>query len=137
LGIEPRLFTVREPADLAEVFAAMQQSGANAVIVLPDILFFTERHQIIGLAAEHRLPAMYEGQEFVADGGLTSCGPSVFELIRHLAVFVDKILKAAKPADLPIERATKFALTINLKTAKALGPTTPPSLVIRADEIIE
>jgi putative ABC transport system substrate-binding protein len=95
------------------------------------------RHQIIALAAEHRLPAMYEGQEFVADDGLTSYGPSVFELIRHLAVFVDKILKGAKPADLPIERATKFALTISLKTAKALGLKIPPSLVIRADEVIE
>jgi putative ABC transport system substrate-binding protein len=137
LGMEPRLFTVREAADLAKVFAAMQRTGANAVTVLPDNLFFTVRHQIIALAAEHRLPAMYEAQEFVADGGLISYGPSVAELVRRLAIFVDKILKGAKPADLPIERATKFALVINLKTAKALGLDIPPTLIARADEVIE
>jgi len=84
----------------------MQQSGAHAVSVLADTLFWSVRHQIIVLAAEHRFPAMYEGQEFVVDGGLISYGPKVVELIRRSAVFVDKILKGAKPGDLPIERPT-------------------------------
>jgi putative tryptophan/tyrosine transport system substrate-binding protein len=137
LEIEPRLFTVREPAELGEAFAAMQQSGANAVFVLADTLFWSVRHQIIALAAEHRFPAMYEEQEFVVDGGLTSYGPKVVELIRRSAVLVDKILKGAKPGDLPIERPTTFELVINLKTARALGITIPTTLLARADEVIE
>jgi len=133
--MEPRLFTSRERTELPEVFAAMQQSGVNAVIVLPDNLFWTERVQIIALAAEHRLPAMYEAQVFVADGGLTSYGPNIAELLRGAAVLVDKVLKGTKPADLPIEQPTKFELVI--KTAKALGLTIPPSLLARADEVID
>ena len=137
LGTEPQLFMVREPAELAAAFLTMQQSGANAVILLQDTRFWTVRHQIIALADEHRLPAMYEAREFVADGGLISYGPNIAQMTRHSATLVDKVLKGTKPADLPIEQPTKFELVINLKTAKALGLTVSSSLLARADEVIE
>ena len=95
---------VREPADLAEAFAAMQRNGANAVIILSDAMFYAWRRQIVALAAERRLPAMSEAREYVEDGGLISYGPNIPELIRRSAALVDKILKGAKPAELPIEQ---------------------------------
>jgi len=137
LGIEQQLFMVGEPGALATVFAAMQRNGVDAVIVLADPMLISAQRQIIELAAEHRLPAMYGQREYVEDGGLISYGPNVVEVIRHSATFVDKILKGAKPADLPIEQPTKFELIINLKTARSLGLTIPPLLLARADKVIE
>jgi ABC transporter substrate binding protein len=137
LGLEGALFTVREPNELTAAFAAMQRNGVDAVVVEPDAMFMSAQRQITTLTIEHQLPAMYESPEFVQDGGLISYGSSITEMTRRSAMFVDKILKGIKPADLPIEQPTKYALVINLKTAKALGLTIPPSLLARADEVIE
>jgi putative tryptophan/tyrosine transport system substrate-binding protein len=137
LGLEPALFTVRELNELSAAFAAMQRNGVDAVVVETDTMFNSAQRQITTLAIEHQLPAMYEVPEFVQDGGLISYGPSVTEMAGRSAIFVDKILKGIKPADLPIEQPTKYELVINLKTAKALGLTVPPELLARADEIIE
>jgi putative tryptophan/tyrosine transport system substrate-binding protein len=137
LGIEPQLFTVRGPDELAGAFAAMQRTGASAVVILTDAMFNAWRRQIIALAAERGLPAMWEAREYVEDGGLISYGPNIPEMTRRSAALVDKVLKGAKPAELPIEQPTKFELVINLKTAKALGLVIPPSLLTRADEVIE
>jgi putative ABC transport system substrate-binding protein len=100
-------------------------------------MFFIERRRVIDLADKHRLPSIYVAREFVEPGGLISYGASIADLFRRTATFVDKILKGAKPADLPVEQPTKFELVINLKTAKALGLTIPPALLGRADEIIQ
>jgi len=100
-------------------------------------LFNSARRQIVALAAEHRLPAMYAGREFVEDGGLISYWPNIVEMTRRSAAFVDKILKGANPADLPIEQPTRFELAINAKSAKALGLSLSPILLARADEVIE
>jgi putative ABC transport system substrate-binding protein len=105
--------------------------------VLPSALFASRIPQMVVLAAQHRLPAMYEHRAFVEAGGLMSYGPDHGDMSRRLAVYVDKILKGAKPADLPIEQPTQLELVINLKTAKALGLTIPPSLLARADQVIE
>jgi putative tryptophan/tyrosine transport system substrate-binding protein len=137
LGLEGALFTVREPNELTAAFAAMQRNGVDAVVIEPDAMFMSAQRQITTLTIEHQLPAMYESPEFVQDGGLISYGSSITEMTRRSAMFVDKILKGIKPADLPIEQPTEYALVINLKTAKALGLTIPPSLLARADEVIE
>ena len=97
----------------------------------------SQRLRIVEFAEEERLPAIYETSQFVDSGGLMSYGPNTDELVRRSAIYVDKILKGSKPADLPIEQPLKFELVINLKTAKALGLTIPPSLLARADELIE
>jgi putative ABC transport system substrate-binding protein len=137
LAIEPQVFMVREASEPAQVFAAIQRSGADAVDVLSDAMFNTERRLIAVLAVEHRLPTIYEDREQVKDGGLISYGPNVAEVARHAAILVDKVLKGAKPADLPIEQPTKFEFVINLRTAKSLSLTISPSLLARADEVIE
>jgi putative ABC transport system substrate-binding protein len=100
-------------------------------------MLFGQHKQIADLAAKRRLPAIYQAREFVDDGGLMSYGASIPALLRRSAVYVDKILKGAKPADLPVEQPTTFELVINMKTAKALGLTVPQSLLVRADEVIE
>ena len=100
-------------------------------------LFDAEKQRLVDLAAKHRLPTMYEHRAFPQVGGLMSYGPDIHEIFRRAAGYVDKILKGAKPADLPVEQPTKFELVINLKTAKALGLTIPPSLLGRADEVIQ
>ena len=100
-------------------------------------LFFAERVRIVALTVQHRLQAMFFSREFVEAGGLMAYGPSLLEQFRRAATYVDKILKGAKPADLPVEQPTKFELVINLKTAKALGLTIPPSVLLRADQVLE
>jgi putative ABC transport system substrate-binding protein len=137
LGLEPILFQVQELDDLPATFREMEGKDTNALVVFSDALFNSARRQIVALAAEHRLPAMYEGQEFVEAGGLISYGPDIVEMTRRSAAYVDKILKGANPADLPIEQPTRFELAINAKSARALGVTVPPTLIARADEVIE
>ena len=110
---------------------------AQGLLVMHQPLTWNHRKRIVRWAAEHRLPTVYGSREAVDDGGLLAFGPSMPAIFRRAAVFVDKILKGAKPADLPVEQPTKFELVINLKTAKALGLTIPPSVLARADEVIE
>jgi ABC-type uncharacterized transport system substrate-binding protein len=100
-------------------------------------MFFNERRRLVDLAAKTRLPAVYPGREFVDAGGLMAYGPNLADLFRRAATYVDQILKGAKPGDLPVEQPTKFELVINMKTAKALGLTISPSLLQRADQVIE
>ena len=127
--------TTAEELDIAFASAATQH--ADAIHVFLDAFHFRYATQITALAAKHRLPAMYLNRFFVINGGLISYGPNLADLWFRAGGYVDKILKGAKPSDLPVERPTKFHLAINMKTAKALGLTVPPSLVVRADEVIE
>ena len=108
-----------------------------AVIPVASALFAAHKHEVVALSAKHRLPAMYEHRDFVDAGGLMSYGPNLDAVFQRAAIYVDRIVKGAKPAELPVEQPTKFELVINLKTAKALGLTIPPSLLARADQVIE
>ena len=137
LAVELQALEARAPDDFENAFAAMTSEGAGALLVLRDGMLLLHRQRLLDLAAKRRLPAMYAGKEEVVDGGLVAYGPSLRDSFRRAATYVDKILKGAKPADLPIEQPTKFELVINLKTAKALGLTIPPSILARADEVIE
>ena len=137
LGVRLQFVEARGPADFDRAFSDMTRARAGALTVLASVMFFSERRRLVDLAAKNRLPAVYPLREFVDAGGLMSYGPNVADLFRRAATYVDKILKGAKPADLPVEQPTKFELVINLKTAKALGLTIPPSLLARADEVIE
>jgi len=137
LGLQFRLLVVSGLDNFPAVFATMKQDGFDAMTLLTDAQFFSARRQISNLAAMHRLPAMYESRESVADGGLISYGASISDLTRRTAVFVVKVINGAKPADLPIEQPTKFELVINLKTANALGLDIPAAMLARADEVIE
>ena len=128
---------VREPEDLAQGFAALRALRPNAMLVGPDTLFFHQRDQILEFARTARLPAMYPFGDFVDAGGLVSYSVSSKEVYRTAAHYIDKILKGAKPADLPVEEPREFELVINLKTAKSLGITIPQSILIRADRVIE
>ena len=123
--------------ELEGAFSTMARGGTQAVLVFSTPPFITARQRIAELAIAHRLPTMCQGRLFVEAGGLMSYYPNHEDVWRRAAVYVDKILKGAKPADLPVEQPTKFELVINLKTAKALGLTIPPSLLQRADEIIQ
>jgi putative ABC transport system substrate-binding protein len=115
----------------------MTRARAGALAVLPTAMFFRERRRLVDLAAKNRLPTVFPYREFVDAGGLMAYGPNLADLSRRGAIYVDKILKGANPGDLPVEQPTKFELVINLKTAKALGLTIPPSLLVRADRVIE
>jgi putative ABC transport system substrate-binding protein len=128
---------VRAPAEIDRAFVAMARERAEALLVLLDVMFWDRRERITALAAKNRLPSVYPFSVFAEAGGLMSYSGSRSDLNRQLAVYVDKILKGAKPSDLPVEQPTKFELVINLKTAKALGLTIPPSLLQRADQVIE
>ena len=130
-------FDIRRADDFAPAFARAAGQRADAVFVQSSPYFNAERERIVRLAAQHRLPALYEHRDFPDAGGLMSYGPDWRDVYRRVAVFVDKILKGAKPGDLPIEQPTKFELVINLKTAKTLSLTIPPSLLARADQVIE
>jgi len=137
LAIEPQLLDVRKPEDLGRAFETAIKQRADALVVGINVLTQANRRPIADLATKHRLPAIYASREFVDAGGLVALGVSYPDLYRRAATYVDKILKGAKPVDLPIEQPTKFELTINLKTAKALGLEIPPTLLARADEVIE
>jgi putative ABC transport system substrate-binding protein len=125
----------RPDFDLA--FAATRTARAEALLTLGNPLTSRHLRKIGELAASHRLPSMFDGREYVEAGGLISYGPDFAASWRRMAWYVDKILKGARPADLPVEQPTKFELVINMKTAKALGLTIPPSLLLRADQVIE
>jgi putative ABC transport system substrate-binding protein len=138
VGIQLHVLEVRQHEDLQRAFVAIQQEGAGALIVLGDPFLLTPyRRDIAALALQNRLPTMYPRRMGVEAGVLMSYGASLPDLQRRAATYVDKILKGAKPADLPVEQPMKFELVINLKTAKALGITMPPSLLLLADEVIQ
>jgi putative tryptophan/tyrosine transport system substrate-binding protein len=137
LRVQLQAVVARTGADLESAFSAMAREHAHAVIVLSFGPYTAARQLLAELATKYRLPTMFAVRDHVEAGGLMSYGPDYSELVRRGAVYVDKILKGAKPADLPVEQPTKFELVINLKTAKALGLTIPQSLLQRADEIIE
>jgi putative ABC transport system substrate-binding protein len=141
LGLQLHVVEVRSADELDTAFAAMTQAGADAVLVLEDAVVLNserERGRVVAdLAATHRLPVMYAWREWVVAGCLMSYGPSRSWMYRQAAIYVDKILKGANPAELPVEQATTFELVLNLKTAKALGITMPPSLLLLADEVIQ
>jgi putative ABC transport system substrate-binding protein len=128
---------IRTPTDLENAFVTLTRDRPDALLVFVDPFTVSNRRRIVGFAAANRLPAIYEDRAFLDAGGLMSYGPSVEDVCRRAATYVDKILKGAKPGDLPIEQPTKFELMINLKTAKALSLEIPPTLLARADEVIE
>jgi putative ABC transport system substrate-binding protein len=137
LGVQLQFVEARGPADFDRAFSDMTRARAGALTVLTSAMFTNERRRLVDLAAKHRLPAMYTWREFADAGGLMAYGPNAADLFRRAATYVDKILKGAKPGDLPVEQPTKFELVINVKTAKALGLTIPQSLLGRADEVIQ
>ncbi len=137
LGVRVTSVELREPTDFPPAFAAITKARADALMPLVEPLTRTHRHQISEFAVKHRLPMMAEARDFAEAGGLITYGPSLLDLWRRAATYVDKIVKGAKPADLPVEQPTKFELVINLKTAKALGLTIPQSILVRADEVIQ
>ena len=130
-------FEIRGPDQLQQAFTAFTQAQAEALLIPPDVTFNTHRRRLADLAAAARLPAIFFNREFAEDGGLMSYGPNMIENYRRAAIYVDKILKGAKPGDLPVEQPTKFELVMNLKTAKALGLKIPQTLLARADDVIE
>jgi putative ABC transport system substrate-binding protein len=135
--VQLQLLEARGPNEFDGAFAAMAKERVGALLVLSDAMLSSHRTRLADLAARSRLPAAYAVRESVEAGGLMSYGPSFLDLYRRSAAYVDKILKGAKPADLPVEQPTTFELVINLKTAKALGLTIPQSLLQRADQVIE
>jgi putative ABC transport system substrate-binding protein len=137
LGVTLLPLSVRAPEDLPSALAATNRERAGALIVVPDSMLLSHRRSIIDFAAKNCLPAMYNFIEETEDGGLMSYGASLYENYRRAAAYVDKILKGAKPGDLPVEQPTKLELVINLKTAKAIGLRIPQSLLIRADHVIQ
>jgi putative ABC transport system substrate-binding protein len=138
LRVRTQLFEVQDSVALDSVFRRIVKEGIDALLVYPgQPTLFANRKQVVELAARHRLPAMYPLADYVNAGGLISYGINNLDLFRRAATYVDKILKGARPADLPIEQPTKFELVINLKTARALGLTIPSSLRLRADQVIQ
>jgi putative ABC transport system substrate-binding protein len=136
LLIELNFVSVRTPEEFGPAFSAMSRARAQALYVIADSLFFNHRTTLIKLASKGRLPAIYWQRNFPDESGLMSYGPNLGDQMRRSAGYVDKILKGAKPGDLPIEQPTQFELVVNLKTAKALGITIPESILLRADEVI-
>ena len=137
LGIQLQVVVAQSPEAFDEAFSTMVRGRSDALIVHSSPVFFLHQTRLIELAAKARLPAIFSAREYVQAGGLMAYAPNFLYHHRRAAVYVDKILRGAKPADLPVEQPTKFELVINLKTAKALGLTIPPSLLGRADEVIE
>lgn len=136
-GVEMSPVGLRNPSEIERGLAAFVRSPNGGLIATGSALTNVHRKLIITLAAQHKLPAIYNGRQFVADGGLIAYGPDRLDQMRRAAGYVDRILKGEKPADLPVQAPTRYELVVNLKTAKALGLTVPPSLLARADEVIE
>jgi putative tryptophan/tyrosine transport system substrate-binding protein len=137
LGVQLFSIGMRGSTEFEDAFKAATRARASALFVIEDGTLSPHRARILSLAAQHRLPAGSQFRDFAEAGGLLSYGPSLSDLFRRAAIYVDKILKGTKPGDLPVEQPEKFELVINLKTAKALGITIPPSLLGRADQVIE
>ena len=137
LSIELSVMGVRTPEEIGPAFSAVSRAHAQALYVVGDGLFLTHRAMLVKLASRHRLPTTFWARHFADEGGLMSYGPNLGEMWYRSARYVDKILKGAKPGDLPIEQPTQFELVVNLKTAKALGITIPESILLRADEVIQ
>ena len=136
LKVKLQYLDVLSSTDIETVFQAAAKGSADGVVMLGSAFFNTHRIQIVELAGKNRLPTTYARPEFVEDGGLMTYGPSINDLFRRAATYVDKILKGAKPADLPVEQAKKFELIINLRAAKQIGLTIPPNVLARADKVI-
>jgi putative ABC transport system substrate-binding protein len=136
LGVALQILDVHAPTGLDTAFAAMIREKAEALLVLADQMLFDHHTRIVDLAAQRRIPGMFWRREFAEAGGLMAYGLSTVAMFRRAAILVDKILKGAKPADLPVERVMTFELVLNLKTAEALGLTIPPTLLFQADEVI-
>jgi putative ABC transport system substrate-binding protein len=136
LDLEATILEIRQADDIAPALEALK-GRTDALYVATDPLVFTNRVRINGLAQDARLPTIYGSREYVEAGGLMSYGPSYTELFRRAADYVDKILRGAKPGDIPVEQPTKFELIVNLRTAKTLGLDVPPAMLARADEVIE
>jgi len=137
VGQRVLVLTVRHEPDFDAAFATLVQERASALLVTGDALFTSRQHRLIALAARHRLPTIHTERTFVEAGGLMSYGASIADAYRQVGIYTGRILKGEKPADLPVVQSTKLELAINLKTAKALGLTIPPSVLARADEIIQ
>jgi len=137
LGVQLHSLEVRSPNDFAKAFEEATRARAGALAIMPNPVFVTNLKRIADLAAKHRLPSIFHLREFADSGGLLTYGIDRADMFRRAATYVDKILKGAKPADLPVEQPTKFQLVINLKTAKALGLTIPQSVLFRADQVIQ
>jgi putative tryptophan/tyrosine transport system substrate-binding protein len=137
LGVMTQSYTVSIPTELVGVLQAIGQASVDGMIVLPSAVLFSEKQRLAKFAIENRLPTMFEQREHAVAGGLACYGANLSELYRHAASFVDKILKGARPADLPVEQPTKFEFVINLQTAKVIGIDVPPTLIALADEVIE
>jgi len=137
LGLELQSLAVRSPDDFEQVFDLAARDRAGALLTFPDFLVNSRRRQVVDFATRHRLPAIYPLREYADDGGLAAYGPNLAHQFRRAATYVDKILKGAKPADLPIEQPTRFDFVINLKTAQALGLTIPQSVLNQATELIQ
>jgi putative tryptophan/tyrosine transport system substrate-binding protein len=137
LGLQGQILEIRDPGEFDNAFAALTAARADAIFITTDSLFYQHRTRLAQLAAKSRLSAIWGLRDHVEAGGLMSYATDLHDLARRAATFVDKILKGAKPADLPVEQPTKFELVINMKTAKTLGLTIPQSVLVRADEIIE
>jgi len=137
LHVQIQSLEVRAAGDLDLAFSTVMREQPAALLVFDDQITFVNRRRIVDVAARTRLPAIYGFRFYVDDGGLMAYSPNLADLFRRSVAYIDKILKGAKPADLPVEQPSKFELVINLKTAKALGLTIPPSLLGRADEVIE
>ncbi|HZA55966.1 MAG TPA: ABC transporter substrate-binding protein [Candidatus Udaeobacter sp.] len=136
LKIQVQVFEIQAPNEIEGAFIAAKKDGAEAINVLASAILFSQRKALVDLAAKHRLPGMFENKEFVEAGGLLSYGASLDDMFRRAATYVDKILKGAKPGELPVEQPTKFELVINLKTAKQIGLTIPPNVLAQADKLI-
>src|SRR6266478_637712 len=137
LKVTPQRIEVAGPDEIEDAFASLIKGRPQGLIVLPHAVTFDRRTQIVALAAKHRLPGMFSASLYVEAGGLMSYGTSLIDLSRRAATYVDKILKGANPADLPVEQPKKFELVINLKTAKQIGLTIPPNVLARADKVIK
>jgi putative ABC transport system substrate-binding protein len=137
LGVKLLVLDVRDPGGFDAAFSTMAKERVGALLVIADPMLFAERERVVRLAAKIRVPASYEWREFAEVGGLMSYGANIADQYRRLASYVDKILKGAKPADLPVEQPTRFELVINRKTARDLGLTISPALLLRADQVID